>query len=572
MPNYLKYCIIALGAGILFLPFLGHVHFFDWDEINFAECAREMIVTKDYLRAQIDFMPFWEKPPVFIWMQVLAMQLFGIGDYAARFPNAVMGIVTLMTLFYVGKKVVNEKMAVWWVVLYAATWLPHFYFKSGIIDPTFNYFIFLAFFQFHLLKFSDKKVLHAVLAGLFLGMAVLTKGPAAIIVAVLSLVVYFVVSRGRRKSFDQGKDEGNPSTRGILRPAMIAGLCATLPFLLWMGIAIAHYGMAYGRWFLTEFLAYQARLFSTEDSDHGGPFIYHFVVLLIGCFPASAFLFQYSRKRANEAMHTSDFTRLMWVLFWVVLILFSIVKTKIVHYSSLCYFPLTYLAALQLHRLTTAAVQIKKSVKIVLAVIGSLLALLIIALPIAGINKAKLMPLIDDPFAVGNLHASVPWSYTECIWGLVYLAGIWVAIILMNKNFRKGMLVLCVVQIIVIQATVLHFTPKVEAYSQRAAINFFKSFEGQNAYIHTLGYKSYAYLFYARKYPFADAAYYKNGRVNEQWLMTGPIDKPAYFICKIQDAQQYSALPQLEKIKEENGFVMFRRSIETSPHSPFKGE
>ena len=35
----------------------------------------------------------------------------------------------------------------------------------------------------------------------------------------------------------------------------------------------------------------------------------------------------------------------MMVSFWVVLILFSIVRTKIIHYSSFCYFPLTYLAA-----------------------------------------------------------------------------------------------------------------------------------------------------------------------------------------------------------------------------------
>src|SRR3954471_5031082 len=147
MPNNLRYIIIALAGCILFLPFLGNVHLFDWDEINFAECAREMIVSKDYLRAQIDFMPFWEKPPFFIWMQVGAMKLFGVGEFAARFPNALIGVITLTTLFYAGSKIVNEKMAGWWVLLYAATWLPHFYFKTGIIDPTFNFFIFLSFMQ-----------------------------------------------------------------------------------------------------------------------------------------------------------------------------------------------------------------------------------------------------------------------------------------------------------------------------------------------------------------------------------------------------------------------------------------
>src|ERR1700744_3378491 len=120
MPNYLKYIIIICASSLLFFPFLGHVHLFDWDEINFAECAREMIVSKDYLRAQIDFMPFWEKPPFFIWMQVLSLKVFGYGAFAARFPNALVGVTTLTTLFYAGKKIVNEKMAAWWVLIYAA--------------------------------------------------------------------------------------------------------------------------------------------------------------------------------------------------------------------------------------------------------------------------------------------------------------------------------------------------------------------------------------------------------------------------------------------------------------------
>ncbi len=545
MPKYLRYLLIALGAALLFFPFLGQVHLFDWDEINFAECAREMIVTKDYLRAQIDFMPFWEKPPIFIWMQVLSMKLFGIGDYAARFPNAFMGVATLLTLYYVGKKVVNEKMAAWWVLLYAATWLPHFYFKSGIIDPTFNFFIFLAFFQLHLLKFLGNKTRHAVLAGLFLGLAVLTKGPAAIIVAMLSFAVYLVVVKGK-------------SQYTVKQMAIIA-FCAALPFVAWIAIATANYGLAYGKWFLTEFISYQARLFSTEDADHGGPFVYHFIVLLIGCFPASAFLFQYTRKPGSDAPHTRDFTRLMWIMFWVVLILFSIVKTKIVHYSSLCYFPLTYLAALQLHRLSNNALLLKKRVKAILYFTGSVLGVFILALPIVGLNKAKIIPLIDDPFAVGNLSANVPWSYAECLWGLLYIVGIVAAILYMQRNFRKGMIALCVLQLVIIQVTVLHFTPKIEGYSQRAAITFFEGFEGQNVYIHSLGYKSYAYLFYAKKQPFANASYYNNGSIDEQWLLNGNVDKPTYFICKVQDARQYIAMPQLEKINELNGFVFFKR-------------
>ncbi|MEI8280727.1 MAG: glycosyltransferase family 39 protein, partial [Bacteroidota bacterium] len=532
----IRYILIVILGVLLFFPFLGHVHLFDWDEINFAECAREMIATKDYLRIQIDFKPFWEKPPLFIWMQVLSMKLFGINEYAARFPNAFMGVTTLVTLFYFGKRVVNEKMATWWVVLYAATWLPHFYFKSGIIDPTFNFFIFVAFFQVHLLRFSERKVLHAILAGICIGLAVLTKGPVAILVSILSFIAYIVVNRGL-----WGYKIGH---------LLLVALSALVTTSLWFGVEI----LTHGWWFINEFITYQIRLFRTEDADHGGPFIYHFIVLLIGCFPASLFLFQFTKKRSTDNETARDFTRWMWILFWVVLILFSIVKTKIVHYSSLCYFPLTYLAALQLYRLSVGEIKVKKIVIAMMLISGSILAIVISALPLVGIYKKKIIPYIDDPFAVGNFQANVSWSYMECLWGIIYLIGIWITALMMRKDFRKWMLTLCVVQVLIIQVTVLHFTPKVELYSQGAAIDFFKSMEGKDVYVKVLGYKSYAQLFYTKKSKPSNENYY-----NEDWLLTGNVDKPTYFICKVITADKYKAMPQLQLIEEKNGFAFFKR-------------
>src|ERR1700744_4617490 len=92
--------IIIVGA-LFFIPFLGHVHLFDWDEINFAECSREMIKLDDYTRVYIDFKPFWEKPPMFFWMQSTAMKAFGVTEFAARFPNARGGSMISLVVFCV---------------------------------------------------------------------------------------------------------------------------------------------------------------------------------------------------------------------------------------------------------------------------------------------------------------------------------------------------------------------------------------------------------------------------------------------------------------------------------------
>ena len=542
MMNYksFQYILIAFIGAILFIPALGNVHLFDWDEINFAECAREMIISKNYLLVQIDFQPFWEKPPLFIWLQVMSMKVFGINEFAARFPNAMMGVVTLLTLFYVGKKVANEKVAFMWITLYTASWLPHFYFKSGIIDPTFNFFIFLAFFQVHLIRFSNKSIIHALFAGLFIGLAVLTKGPVAALVALLSFLVFLTINRGLNgfKIFH-------------LLCILIA---AIIPFGLWFGATILQNGWTYGSWFMNEFINYQIRLFSTEDADHGGPFVYHFIVLLLGCFPASIFFLQNGKPKLLQSKSAVDFHHWMKILFWVVLILFSIVKTKIVHYSSLCYFPLTFLAALKLEALVSGELKMKRWNKTLFILIGCFWGLFIGLIPFIGIFKAHLYPYIDDGFAIGNLHANVLWSYSESLYGLFLFAGIIFVSIKMKNNFKKSILALAVFQIIFIQITLLHFTPKIEAYSQRTAINYFTRFVGKDVYVQVLGYKSYAHLFYTQKLPATNKNYY-----NENWLLHGQVDKPTYFICKNTEATPYLLMSELVKTGEENGFVFFKR-------------
>ena len=189
--------LIVLVALLLFVPGLGAVHLFDWDEINFAEIAREMIVTGDYLRPQIDFQPFQEKPPLFMWMQALCMLVFGVGEFAARLPDAICGIVTLVVLYRMGTRLRNEVFGLLWVLAYVGSILPHLYFRSGIIDPWFNLFIFLGLHQF-IQGTQDGSLKRSLLSGAFIGLAVMTKGPAAILIIGLVVLAYWALRRFSR--------------------------------------------------------------------------------------------------------------------------------------------------------------------------------------------------------------------------------------------------------------------------------------------------------------------------------------------------------------------------------------
>jgi 4-amino-4-deoxy-L-arabinose transferase-like glycosyltransferase len=106
-----------------------------------------MVVSGDYSNVQLNFRPFWEKPPFFIWLQALSMNLFGVNEFAARFPNAICSIISLISIYSIGKKFHSQKFGLIWCLLYVSSLLPHFYFKSGIIDPWFNLFIFLSIYN-----------------------------------------------------------------------------------------------------------------------------------------------------------------------------------------------------------------------------------------------------------------------------------------------------------------------------------------------------------------------------------------------------------------------------------------
>ena len=74
--NHRYFIYLLIFYLMISFPFLGQIHLFDWDEINFAEAAREMLVAGDWFNVQINFEPFWEKPPLFIWIQALFMTIF----------------------------------------------------------------------------------------------------------------------------------------------------------------------------------------------------------------------------------------------------------------------------------------------------------------------------------------------------------------------------------------------------------------------------------------------------------------------------------------------------------------
>ncbi len=535
---------IAAAAALLFVPFLGGVHLFDWDEINFAEAAREMIVTKNYLTVQINFLPFWEKPPLFIWMQVLSMKMFGINEFAARFPNAICGIVTLLVLFNIGRKLRDNLFGLLWVLAFAGSVLPFFYFKSGIIDPWFNLFIFLSIYFLMLYSFPENqnKIRNIIFSATFAGLAILTKGPVGFLLIALTAGIFLISLKFKVKVkiFD------------IPLYFLVLGLVGGSWFIV--QILNGNYDT------VVEFIVYQVRLFQTKDAGHGGFFGYHFVVLFFTVFPTSILALKSFKKENPEDPFVQLMKRWMMILFWVVLILFSIVKTKIVHYSSLAYFPLTFLAAGYIYNAFRNKRAWSRWISGLLIFVASLFAIPVMVLPFVDKLKSYIISkdLIHDKFAVANLQANANWTGFEVIPGILFIAVvIYILVRIKKEDVLKRAIFLWVTTLIFTVSVIMLIVPKVEKYSQNALIEFYKSHAGEDVYLKNVYFKSYAGWFYGATTPAENKNFY-----DENWLLTGNIDKDVYFVTKIHLAEKMNEYSDIQKIGEKNGFVFFLRKAE----------
>ncbi len=310
---------------------------------------------------------------------------------------------------------------------------------------------------------------------------------------------------------------------------------------------------------IAQFIDYQIRLFKTGDSGHGGPFYFHVIILLIGCFPASIFAFRGMSSEMKDDEKGREVSLWMGLLFWVTLILFSIVKTKIIHYSSLCYYPLTYFAALAMSNLLDGDVKWRKWMTWGLSIIGGLISIALIGLPIAGMNAQAIIHsgILKDPFAAANLQADIHWSFADCLLGIFLLTALIVSIVFFHKaKMKKGILTLFLGTLITTNLALVIIAPKIELLTQQAAVEFYQGLQGKDVYVTTLGFKSYANYFYSDEQPASNIK-----STDEAWLLRGNIDKPAYFVCKINRADEYEKdYPELKELSRKNGFVFLERT------------
>ncbi len=514
---------------------INNLDLYDWDELNFAEIAREMLLSGDWLHPTVNYLPFHEKPPLFAWMQLHSFRGFGLGPFAARFPNIICGLVSAVVLFFFARKHTDEKIALRWPAFFLLSLLPQLYFRSGIIDPWFNLFILLALLP--VLTGKGYSLKNGLASSLFLGLAVMTKGPAAgLIVGLCWLGALYYNDQPKSSRIRQAISFG------------LVGLLALLPIAIW----VAFLWQDDDGYFAKEFLRYQWRLFRQPDAGHGGFPGYHFVVLLIGCFPASVFALPALLRRK---VFNSKLDQGMRILFWVVLILFSVVSTKIVHYSSLCYLPLCWFAARAVsgEHLPARDLRIVKRGSLL---IWGIYAVASLMLPLLAWNLENLLPYISDDELRARLELVVDWPW----YTLLPFTTVMVGIIALYKftfvnTWSLASLHLLIMGLFVAIALPC-FAPRLQTYSQGELVAFYRNLKDKEVSVGTAYHKSYAQWFYSGILPDT----YRKGCQYRQCRFHGLNPRPLFFSSPINKTERVlREVPDAHLLYQSGGYSFYQR-------------
>ncbi|MFT3930462.1 MAG: glycosyltransferase family 39 protein [Spongiibacteraceae bacterium] len=104
----------------------------DTTEARYGEIARKMLETGDWITPQHDYgVPFWAKPPLSTWLSAFSMKIFGVNEFAARFPSVLLGIGILMLVWQWTKTQRNRDFALTVCAVLASMSL--FFVSSGAV-------------------------------------------------------------------------------------------------------------------------------------------------------------------------------------------------------------------------------------------------------------------------------------------------------------------------------------------------------------------------------------------------------------------------------------------------------
>ncbi|WP_068815049.1 ArnT family glycosyltransferase [Phormidesmis priestleyi] len=332
IARFLPILWILLLSWLVLFHRLGSTGLLDETEPLFAEAARQMKVTGDWITPYFNGVTRFDKPPLIYWLMAIAYGTIGVNEWAARLPSAISGTLLIGFCFYTlrffEQKLKSRAKILPFLgsAIFALNLQTLFFGRLGYSDMLLSVCFggsLLSFFWGYAHPENPKVQTRFYLAFYgWLALAVLTKGPVGVVLPG-TIVLIFLVCVGK--------------VREVLKEIkLVPGI------VIFLGLSVPWYVLAYlrnGDGFINSFFGYHnLGRFTHVVNQHQGAWYFHSLIVLIGFFPWSIYLpvaiahrlRDRSWRQQPRSSHLGLFA-LIW--FAIVLGFFTIAATKYITYT-----------------------------------------------------------------------------------------------------------------------------------------------------------------------------------------------------------------------------------------------
>lgn len=286
-----------------------------WDEARHGVSAYEMVQNNSYIvTTYLDEIDYWNsKPPLTLWTIGLSYNIFGYNNFSLRFFSALMGLLTLLVVFYIGRILSDNKTGIISVLVLITSqgFLFDHAIRNGDSDAIVTFLLALVIL-FIFLHNKTKKIRYVYFSVMLLPVLFLTKS-FVMVFGVLLLTIYIFLER---KSMDIK-----------IRDLFLFGVIIILPVALWAGARYAEDGAAF---FLK---MYEQDLFKRSLQSvegHYGDIMYYpkviFRSMWLWVFFVFLLLFFIFQKKTSIFLNKKHL--FLWLWFLIPFVIVTFIKTK----------------------------------------------------------------------------------------------------------------------------------------------------------------------------------------------------------------------------------------------------
>jgi 4-amino-4-deoxy-L-arabinose transferase-like glycosyltransferase len=189
--------LLSLVFGLAFFQCLGRLPLLGPDEVRYMEIPREMLERGDFVTPTLNYVPYFEKPPLHYWLNAFATALFGGTAFAGRFFGALWGVLSVLLVYQLGSKISGRSNALLSALVIGTSLGYVAQCRVNITDTTLTIFLCAALGSFLIATRPDepRKGLYFHLFYAFAALAVLAKGLIGIVLPGAIIFSFLAVTR-----------------------------------------------------------------------------------------------------------------------------------------------------------------------------------------------------------------------------------------------------------------------------------------------------------------------------------------------------------------------------------------